>query len=207
MASTITQTTAPSSITPNDSISRVSISSASDNDAADAPSSLTVPTRKRKRAGRRDEVWKHARRPITGHEPVREMSGKDNRRIWYCSFVGCEEYRTLSTAGARNHLSSTHRIGLTKTPITHLGLIQADLTTVVNKQKQEQHKMEDMVVKEHLRRALDRDRCTYKCAGGTKRYRRRFDGRRIYRTGASTPPLRSSVLRARSQPPCMYQAL
>lgn len=36
------------------------------------------------------------------------MSGKNSRAVWYCKHAGCEDYSTLSTVTAKNHLSSFH---------------------------------------------------------------------------------------------------
>ncbi len=132
MASNIIDIDSQSSVTPNDSISHVLPPSTSASDTESTPHSHTR-RKRRKRTSKRDNVWKYARKPLPGVESTREVSGKDRRRIWYCRFEGCESYSVLSTAGARAHLLSIHRV--TTDPNTTgivKSLIQSDLRSVVS---------------------------------------------------------------------------
>ena len=138
-------------VNPSDSISRVSISSdASDNDL-DARGGQRPPKKRRKK----DDVWKHARKAILGVEAVREASGHSRRKVWYCKFTGCEQYKVLSSAAAKNHLKSIHRIDLNATTSPLNAPVQQDLRSVVSKQLSTTDDQQAQDVKEHLRLAAN----------------------------------------------------
>jgi hypothetical protein len=96
----------PPTLTPDNSISRITLDSDTPDDDTATPST----TRASKKRKKRDNCWNYARKPIPMVELEREKSGKEWRKIWYCGFLGCEKYKVLSTAAARAHLQSIHRI-------------------------------------------------------------------------------------------------
>jgi hypothetical protein len=137
------------------------ISSDSDNgrdsETEETPPISAATTLRRKRPRKsRDVVWLHARKPIQGVEAIRELSGKDRRRVWYCKDSACEKYSVLNVATARAHMLTKHGIvcdpSLPEKKIAREG----DIRTVFSEQQLTNKYNEEQKTKEALRNSVDR---------------------------------------------------
>ena len=117
-----------SSIAPKDSISVASRpSDTATITISDSASPSTSGIKKRNKRTPHP-VWKHARVAIYGVEARTALSGKHTRSYWYCQYVGCEDYSTLSTVTAAYHMATYHGIVLNEAQPSKLAQkIQKDI--------------------------------------------------------------------------------
>ena len=145
----------PSTATPQ------SIYSDSDGDrdsqTEGTPTITTATNRHKKRPrGRTDSVWLYARQPITGVEPLRALSGKEWRRLWYCNRPGpfCEKYAVLNVATARGHMLKEH--GILCDSEAPRKRMEPDLRSIFSEQELTNKYNEDKRTQEVLRSCVDK---------------------------------------------------
>ncbi|HEX3642970.1 MAG TPA: hypothetical protein VHV10_16925 [Ktedonobacteraceae bacterium] len=128
-----------------------------DQETEETPSLSTNPTRRRKRPRQhQDAVWLYSRDPILGVEPIRELSGKENRRLWYCKHAAYEKYSVLNVATARAHMLAKHGINCDPNVPEKRIARERDLKSIFSEQELTNKYNKEQKTKEALRNSVDR---------------------------------------------------
>jgi hypothetical protein len=144
-----------SSIRPNDSISVVSVMSDGPETNTLAASTNTSSYRIVKNKKAPHPVWRHCRKAGRG-EPRVKASGKTTRAVWYCKHAGCEDYSTLSTITAQNHLASFHDEQCGQPPLSRTAhKIQSDIESFTTPVEVARRARDDALVQNALKTAAN----------------------------------------------------